>query len=92
MSHSSTRLTPNGLAVRSRTARISSRSRFTSASAAASSPGGEGQAPFLNAPRRLSETGLYAPDGSIDPRTGRKVGGYGDWTTHPNNPGSGVAA
>ena len=32
------------------------------------------------------------PDGSIDPRTGRKVGGYGDWTTHPNNPGSGVTA
>jgi len=32
------------------------------------------------------------PDGSIDPRTGQKVGGYGDWTTHPNNPGSGVTA
>jgi dihydropyrimidine dehydrogenase (NAD+) subunit PreA len=29
------------------------------------------------------------PDGSIDPRTGRKVGGYGDWTTHANNPSSG---
>jgi dihydropyrimidine dehydrogenase (NAD+) subunit PreA len=27
------------------------------------------------------------PDGSIDPRTGQRVGGYGDWTTHPNNPG-----
>lgn len=26
------------------------------------------------------------PDGAIDPRTGRKVGGYADWTTHPNNP------
>jgi dihydropyrimidine dehydrogenase (NAD+) subunit PreA len=26
------------------------------------------------------------PDGAIDPRTGDKVGGYGDWTTHPNNP------
>jgi dihydropyrimidine dehydrogenase (NAD+) subunit PreA len=32
------------------------------------------------------------PDGSIDPRTGMKVGGYGDWTTHPNNPASGVTA
>ena len=31
------------------------------------------------------------PDGAIDPRTGEKVGGYGDWTTHPNNP-SRVAA
>ena len=26
------------------------------------------------------------PDGAVDPRTGRKVGGYADWTTHPNNP------
>jgi dihydropyrimidine dehydrogenase (NAD+) subunit PreA len=26
------------------------------------------------------------PDGAIDPRTGERVGGYGDWTTHPNNP------
>jgi dihydropyrimidine dehydrogenase (NAD+) subunit PreA len=26
------------------------------------------------------------PDGAIDPRTGDRVGGYGDWTTHPNNP------
>ena len=26
------------------------------------------------------------PDGAIDPRTGDKVGGYGNWTTHPNNP------
>jgi len=26
------------------------------------------------------------PDGAIDPRTGQRVGGYGDWTTHPNNP------
>jgi dihydropyrimidine dehydrogenase (NAD+) subunit PreA len=32
------------------------------------------------------------PGGSIDPRTGRKVGGYGDWTTHPNNPSSGNPA
>ena len=22
----------------------------------------------------------------VDPRTGRKVGDYADWTTHPNNP------
>jgi dihydropyrimidine dehydrogenase (NAD+) subunit PreA len=26
------------------------------------------------------------PDGSIDPRTGERVGGYANWTTHPNNP------
>ncbi len=26
------------------------------------------------------------PDGAIDPRTGDKVGGYENWTTHPNNP------
>ena len=26
------------------------------------------------------------PDGAVDPRTGRKVGGHADWTTHPNNP------
>ncbi len=26
------------------------------------------------------------PEGAIDPRTGEKVGGYGNWTTHPNNP------
>jgi dihydropyrimidine dehydrogenase (NAD+) subunit PreA len=32
------------------------------------------------------------PDGSIDPRTGQKVGGYGDWTTHPNNPSRSVTA
>ena len=31
------------------------------------------------------------PDGAIDPRTGDKVGGYGDWTTHPNNPNRVVA-
>jgi len=24
--------------------------------------------------------------GSIDPRTGRAVQGYGSWSTHPNNP------
>ncbi|MCW5626387.1 MAG: NAD-dependent dihydropyrimidine dehydrogenase subunit PreA [Burkholderiales bacterium] len=26
------------------------------------------------------------PDGSIDPRTGERVGGYRNWTQHPNNP------
>jgi dihydropyrimidine dehydrogenase (NAD+) subunit PreA len=26
------------------------------------------------------------PVGSIDPRTGEKVKGYANWTTHPNNP------
>jgi dihydropyrimidine dehydrogenase (NAD+) subunit PreA len=31
------------------------------------------------------------PDGAIDPRTGDKVGGYGDWTTHPNNPNRNLA-
>lgn len=49
-------------------------------SAAASSPEGEGQAPFLNAPRRLSETGLYAPDGSIDPRNRPFTPQYPLWT------------
>ena len=29
--------------------------------------------------------------GAVDPRTGRKVGDFADWTTHPNNPGA-VAA
>ena len=24
--------------------------------------------------------------GAVDPRTGRKVGDYANWTTHPNNP------
>jgi dihydropyrimidine dehydrogenase (NAD+) subunit PreA len=28
------------------------------------------------------------PVGSVDPRTGRAVEGYGNWTTHPNNPAS----
>jgi dihydropyrimidine dehydrogenase (NAD+) subunit PreA len=31
------------------------------------------------------------PEGAIDPRTGDKVGGYGDWTTHPNNPNRSAA-
>ncbi|SIS74756.1 NAD-dependent dihydropyrimidine dehydrogenase subunit PreA [Phaeovulum vinaykumarii] len=26
------------------------------------------------------------PEGSVDPRTGKVVGPYGNWTTHPNNP------
>jgi dihydropyrimidine dehydrogenase (NAD+) subunit PreA len=26
------------------------------------------------------------PDGSVDPRTGERVGGYRNWTQHPNNP------
>ncbi len=31
------------------------------------------------------------PKGALDERTGRKVGDYANWTTHPNNPGA-VAA
>ena len=30
--------------------------------------------------------------GALDPRTGRKVGDYANWTTHPNNPASVTAA
>ena len=30
--------------------------------------------------------------GSVDPRTGREVGDYANWTTHPNNPSSVPAA
>ena len=26
------------------------------------------------------------PVGAVDPRTGRQVGTFADWTTHPNNP------
>jgi dihydropyrimidine dehydrogenase (NAD+) subunit PreA len=26
------------------------------------------------------------PKGAIDARTGRQVGDYANWTTHPNNP------
>ena len=32
------------------------------------------------------------PKGTVDPRTGRKVGDYANWTTHPNNPMTRVAA
>jgi dihydropyrimidine dehydrogenase (NAD+) subunit PreA len=28
------------------------------------------------------------PPGAVDPRTGRKVESYANWTTHPNNPAS----
>ena len=30
--------------------------------------------------------------GTVDPRTGRRVGDYANWTTHPNNPGAVKAA
>ena len=29
--------------------------------------------------------------GEVDPRTGKKVGDYANWTTHPNNPGAKAA-
>ena len=32
------------------------------------------------------------PKGSTDPRTGRVVGDFADWTTHPNNPAARLAA
>ncbi len=32
------------------------------------------------------------PIGTVDPRTGRKVEPYGNWTTHPNNPSGGGLA
>ncbi len=32
------------------------------------------------------------PQGVVDPRTGRTVGPYANWTTHPNNPMAKVAA
>jgi dihydropyrimidine dehydrogenase (NAD+) subunit PreA len=32
------------------------------------------------------------PQGAVDPRTGRTVGPYANWTTHPNNPMAKVAA
>jgi dihydropyrimidine dehydrogenase (NAD+) subunit PreA len=35
---------------------------------------------------------LSLPIGAVDPRTGRKVEGYADWTTHPNNPASRVGS
>ncbi len=31
------------------------------------------------------------PEGATDPRTGRKVGSYSNWTTHPNNPATWAA-
>jgi dihydropyrimidine dehydrogenase (NAD+) subunit PreA len=31
------------------------------------------------------------PKGAVDLRTGRKVGEYANWTTHPNNPGATAA-
>ena len=31
-------------------------------------------------------TMVELPQGAVDPRTGRVVGGYANWTTHPNNP------
>ena len=31
-------------------------------------------------------TMVEVPLGAVDDRTGRKVAGYGNWTTHPNNP------
>ncbi|MCB2128952.1 MAG: NAD-dependent dihydropyrimidine dehydrogenase subunit PreA, partial [Rhodobacteraceae bacterium] len=32
------------------------------------------------------------PKGAVDPRTGRTVGDYANWTTHPNNPMAAKAA
>jgi dihydropyrimidine dehydrogenase (NAD+) subunit PreA len=31
------------------------------------------------------------PKGAIDLRTGKPVGDYANWTTHPNNPGAQAA-
>jgi dihydropyrimidine dehydrogenase (NAD+) subunit PreA len=31
-------------------------------------------------------TMVDVPKGAIDARTGRQVGDYANWTTHPNNP------
>ena len=36
-------------------------------------------------------TMVELPKGALDPRTGKNVGDYANWTTHPNNP-SAVAA
>ena len=30
--------------------------------------------------------GRVLAKGAVDPRTGRRVGDYANWTTHPNNP------
>jgi dihydropyrimidine dehydrogenase (NAD+) subunit PreA len=32
------------------------------------------------------------PKGAVDARTGKVVGDYANWTTHPNNPMAKVAA
>jgi dihydropyrimidine dehydrogenase (NAD+) subunit PreA len=37
-------------------------------------------------------TMVQMPKGAVDPRTGRQVGDYANWTTHPNNPSSATAA
>ncbi len=37
-------------------------------------------------------TMVELPQGAVDPRTGRKVTEYANWTTHPNNPGAVKAA
>jgi dihydropyrimidine dehydrogenase (NAD+) subunit PreA len=37
-------------------------------------------------------TMVEMPKGATDPRTGRVVGDYANWTTHPNNPGAQTAA
>ena len=31
-------------------------------------------------------TMIEMPKGAVDPRTGKPVGDYANWTTHPNNP------
>ncbi len=36
-------------------------------------------------------TMVELPKGTVDPRTGRVVGDYANWTTHPNNPASTAA-
>ncbi len=37
-------------------------------------------------------TMVEMPKGKVDPRTGRKVADYANWTTHPNNPMAAKAA
>jgi dihydropyrimidine dehydrogenase (NAD+) subunit PreA len=37
-------------------------------------------------------TMVELPKGAIDPRTGKTVGDYANWTTHPNNPMAATAA
>ena len=43
-----------------------------------------GELPDRN--QALSVPGLHWHDYGKSPRTGRKVGDYANWTTHPNNP------